>query len=173
MIRFALSKLKEKKAQDMVEFAIVLPFIMFIFLFILTGGQLIYNKQVAYNMAYQGCRSAVVSPASDAKALAKRRAELFSKQAIAMDSWEIFLGTQNIGQAEVKTDPSSWSFSPYTWNKKANAYCLCAVRIHMTTLFPIKGKIGATYPIMARTKMVIEYAAANKYDRAKEAVSIH
>lgn len=51
-------KLKDKSAQDMVEFAFVLPLLMFCFVMILTGGQLVYNKFVVYNACFNGVRQA-------------------------------------------------------------------------------------------------------------------
>ena len=53
-------KLKDKSAQDMIEFTFVLPLLIFCFVFVLTGGQLIYNKFVAFNAVYNGLRQASV-----------------------------------------------------------------------------------------------------------------
>ena len=58
MRRYISKKIKDKSGQDMVEFTFVLPLLMFCFVFILTGGQLVYNKFVVYNATINALRQA-------------------------------------------------------------------------------------------------------------------
>ena len=83
-------KIKDKSAQDMIEFTFVLPLLIFCFVFILTGGQLIYNKFVAFNAVYNGLRQASVESSLDyATDRLEEIAGDYVPQAISVDSYNV------------------------------------------------------------------------------------
>ena len=85
-------KLKDKSAQDMIEFTFVLPLLIFCFVFILTGGQLIYNKFVAFNAVYNGMRQACVESSwGYGSSMLRRVAEEFLPQTISVDRVQVSL----------------------------------------------------------------------------------
>ena len=174
MNKYFRSKLLDKNAQDMIEFTLVLPILMFVFLFILTGGQMIYNKQVAFNMAYQSCRVAVTCQNKhEAKIKGAERAEDFLPQAIAISK-------DNAGnyiwdyECDLAEGSDTWS----SFKRKDGAalgksqFCEVKVTLHMNTLFPMKSIIDSKMPISAKTQMVIEYNPIVHYNKSKPAVSI-
>lgn len=186
MEKYIFSKIKNKNAQDMIEFTLVLPILMFIFLFILTGGQMIFNKQVAFNMAYQGCRVAVTCRQSEAEAKARERASEFIGQTIAVESWDIECGLAPGMTVKNPDNPTSTlTISPsttwtsfkqrkYSWGTiiSGSQFCETKVTLNMNTLFPIRGIINSQMPISAKTRMVIEYNPGVNYNKSMSGVDL-
>ena len=85
MKNYLLKKVKNKDAQDMVEFTMVLPVLMGMFVMLFTVGQLGFNKQVAFNMAYHACRRSVVSDNVSALQRGWDVAKLYTGQLISVD----------------------------------------------------------------------------------------
>ena len=157
--KYAKRKILDKNAQDIIEFSLVLPILMFVFMFIFTGGQMIFNKQVVFNMAYQGCRAAVVckSQTEGQRAAEERAAELVPQFIAIKDpnSWKI----------EVSSDGSWRNITKYFIGGGSTNYCKTTATVTMSTLFPIKNVMSNTLDISAMTKMAIEYNPEIKYDR--------
>ena len=150
-------KLLDKNAQDIIEFSLVLPILMFVFLFIFTGGQMIFNKQVVFNMAYQGCRAAIVCDRTKAQTAAEDRARELVTQFISIkdaNAWSISIDL--VG--------SDWK-NVTTYSTSSTNYCKTTAEATMKTLFPIRGIVSNTLPIKATTKMAIEYNPEINYNR--------
>ena len=169
-------KLKDKSAQDMVEFTFVLPLLLFCFVFILTGGQMVYNKFSAFQAAYDGTRKASVatSATKGSKAL-EEVAKTFEPQTIAVeeiktqlyyiDDWNIFNGEDQLVKAN-----SLGGMLTGGWQK--GKIIVGEVNYTMKTLFPINFigyagqadlSVANTVNVSARTAAVIEYNKVNRY----------
>lgn len=71
-----IKKVFNKKGQQMVEFAVVLPIIILCMGILVTFGQLVYARMVVQAAAFDGARGAVVEPtASAGRNAADERAE--------------------------------------------------------------------------------------------------
>jgi len=76
---------KSKKGQQMVEFAIVLPIIVFCMGLLVTFGQLIFARMVVQTAAHDGARRAVVmADASSGRREADDRAAVALRNALGM-----------------------------------------------------------------------------------------
>lgn len=170
MKKYFVKKLKDKSAQDMIEFACVLPILMAVFLFIFTAGQMIYNKQVAFNMAYQGCRTAVINNRYNAQSAAYERAKEYLPQTIAVKDFDLTVELDENSTAWTSLSRAATN-SAYT-GQYSTQYCITTVTLYMQTLFPIKGIMGEECEITASTKMAIEYNPNLEYKRT-EVHSLH
>lgn len=116
-------KLKEKKAQGLVEMVMLLPVIVLCIGIIITSGQLIFAKMSTQQAAYEGARRAVVtSNYNTAKSLAISKSKEVMKNAIGVD------------QSSVKVNFGS---SPANWKKPNNL--TYSVSADVKTLFPVIG----------------------------------
>ena len=147
-------KLKDKSAQDMIEFTFVLPLLIFCFVFILTGGQLIYNKFVAFNAVYNGLRAASVEPTLN---IAKKRLEKVANEHMAQ--------TISVKTAKVDIDIEDNS---KRWIK--NNKITGEVTYIVNTVFPFNFTFGDTeflapnqLKVSALSSAFVEYNTTNTY----------
>jgi len=110
---------ESKKGQQMIEFAVVLPVIVFCMGLLVTFGQLIFARMVVQMAAYDGARSAVVmQSASSGRNAADDRARRALGNAIGM----------------VEGSKQS-TFSHTGWSR--GGLLTYSVSIRVRTLFPI------------------------------------
>jgi len=111
--------LKNKKGQQMVEFAVVLPVIVLCMGLLVTFGQLIYARMVVQMAAYDGARRAVVMASPSAgRAEADDRARNTLRNAIGMVD----------GSKQSRFTHSGWS---------RGGMLEYSVSIRVRTLFPL------------------------------------
>lgn len=138
-----IRNIKNKKAQQLVEMAIILPVIIMCIGIIITSGQLIFAKMSCQLAAFEGARRAVViSNYNTAKNTAIQRSKDIMKTAIG------------VNQNSIKT---SFGASPGTW-KKPNILTY-TVEAEVRTLFPVIGsnlKFSPTSKVSGYTAMMIE-----------------
>jgi hypothetical protein len=161
-------KIKDKSAQDMIEFTFVLPLLIFCFVFILTGGQLIYNKFVAFNAVYNGMRQASVEPSlTAARKTLKEVADEYLPQTISVDRAAVTLQPLN-GAGDI--------IDVLTWQK--NTELMGEIVYVVNTLFPFRFNFKSSFngqstetmflapnqmKVSAKTVAYIEYNKANNY----------
>lgn len=134
-----INKIKSKKAQQMVEMAVVLPVIILCIGILITCGQLIFGKMTVQMAAYEGARKAVViSNANTAKNTAINASTQVLKNGIAMQNY-------------------NFSFQHGGWSK--GNYLTYTVSADVKTLFPVINtsfKANSTTNVKGHIVMMIE-----------------
>lgn len=167
-------KLKDKSAQDMIEFTFVLPLLIFCFVFVLTGGQLIYNKFVAFNAVYNGLRQASLESSDDiAKKRLKQIADEYLPQTISVARSEVEL-TATTGNDLL--DGLIGSYLTDRWNK--DTAIQGTVTYVVNTIFPFRFNFRSDFNgqssnteflapnqmrVSATTSAFVEYNNRNSY----------
>lgn len=112
-----LLKIKKKKGQQMVEFAVVLPVLVLCIGFIVTMGQYLFAKMTVQLAAYEGARKAVVvSSMSSAKTTAINNSKKILDTGIGLSNYQ-------------------YSFSAPSWTK--GSQLTYTVTANVKTLFPL------------------------------------
>lgn len=134
-----INKIKSKKAQQLVEMAVVMPVILICIGVLVTCGQLIFGKMTVQMAAYEGARKAVVlNSETTAKKTAINASSQVLKNGIAMQNYK-------------------FSFQHGGWTKKNNL--TYTVSADVKTLFPVINtsfKTNSTTTVKGHIVMMIE-----------------
>lgn len=135
--------MRDKKGQQLVEMAVILPILILCIGVLITSGQLIFAKMTCQLAAFEGARRAVViSNYTTARNTAIARSKEIMKNAIG------------VNQSTVSTNFGS---SPSAWKKPNNL--TYTVSGDVKTLFPVLGpgfKFQETTRVSGSIVMMIE-----------------
>lgn len=138
---FIKKSIKNKKGQQMVEMAVVLPILIICLGVLITAGQLIFAKMTCQMAAYEGARKAVViDDYYQAKQTAIQKSSEVLKNGIGLEDIQFNFGAS----------PGSWT--------KGN-YLDYSVSANVRTLFPIPDsnfKANSKTRVSGRIVMMIE-----------------
>lgn len=99
--------IKSKKAQAMVEFALILPIVIVTIGILFTGGEMLFTKMALQMAAYEGARAGVTMPdASQGSTEARNKVKSFvSEKAAFIDSNNLVINAIDTSGAWKKGQP--------------------------------------------------------------------